>query len=77
MLKYHNALRAGSWQLNEQVNFLYHTNFKNIHAAFGDFQRHLDSFRTELKLLIYRQQRRYLEPLFIELCNNSKNEIHV
>lgn len=77
ILKYHDALRAGSWQLNEQVNFLYHTNFKNIHAVFGDFQKHLDSVRTELKLLIYRQQRRYLEPLLIELCNNSRNEVHV
>lgn len=72
ILKYHEALKAGVWRRNVELNFLYHTNFKNIDAIYVEFVKNLNLLRSCLRDLVYNKQKTYFETLYLELSKNSE-----
>lgn len=74
VLKYRAALRAGSWKRNTQVNFVFHTNFKEVHAVYQQFDQCLSDVRSKLKILVYAKKRTHFEPLLLGLCRNTNEE---
>lgn len=75
ILKYHEALKNGVWRRNVEVNFLYHTNYKEIDAIYEDFVKNLNLVRSNLRVLVYGKQKTYFETLYLELSKNAEEVV--